>query len=397
LSSSHSPYPAVDYDLHGFVGIRLIDASPADALAVSRQLGPLQTELARDPELTIRFVDQLPTGGLRYVGADAAFDDEAFYLLRSKHKAAAKVRFPFQQLGERCEIVCERGAPAVPLLLAVVNLSMLARKVLPLHASAFRHQGRGILVAGWAKGGKTETLLSFLCQGAEYIGDEWIYLTEDGRMLGIPEPIRLWDWHLRQLPVYWSATPRADRRRLRMLRLTVGALSRWSGDAQGRPRRRWAARWAELLSRQQSVQLPPCRLFNASSRALTAHCDTVVFAASHDRPEIVVEPMDGAEIAARMTASLEHERAGLLAAYRQFRFAFPQRSNELLETAVFRERRLLGSLMAGRPALALYHPYPVALPALFEALQPHLPASPIATGVSHAAASATEELQVCRP
>ncbi|HMQ30942.1 MAG TPA: hypothetical protein PKD53_09445, partial [Chloroflexaceae bacterium] len=44
----------VDYDLHGLVGIRLIGASAGDAAAVTRQLGPVQAPLARDPDITIR-------------------------------------------------------------------------------------------------------------------------------------------------------------------------------------------------------------------------------------------------------------------------------------------------------------------------------------------------------
>ena len=32
----------VDYDLHGIVGIRLLDARPTDARAVDRQLGRLR-------------------------------------------------------------------------------------------------------------------------------------------------------------------------------------------------------------------------------------------------------------------------------------------------------------------------------------------------------------------
>jgi len=54
----------------------------------------------------------------------------------------------------------------VPHLLAVINLTALAKGVLPLHASAFTYRGLGVLATGWAKGGKTETLLEFAWLGA---------------------------------------------------------------------------------------------------------------------------------------------------------------------------------------------------------------------------------------
>ena len=80
----------------------------------------------------------------------------------------------------------------MPHLVALVNVTALAKGVLPLHATAFTAGSTGVLVVGWSKGGKTETLLGCMAAGAEYVGDEWVYLTDDGQMLGLPEPIRVW-------------------------------------------------------------------------------------------------------------------------------------------------------------------------------------------------------------
>ena len=52
------------------------------------------------------------------------------------------------------------------------------------------------------EGGKTEALLAFVARGAQYLGDEWIYVDGPNRMCGIPQPIRLWDWHLGQFPQF---------------------------------------------------------------------------------------------------------------------------------------------------------------------------------------------------
>src|SRR5690606_21859517 len=207
FSNGGSAPITTDYDLHGVVGIRLVDAAPGDVAAVNRQLGPIQQPLDRQPDLAIRFVDRLSLAApVRYIGVnDAGFTDDAFLVLRSKHKAQARVQIPLAQVGvQPAEIVCERGLPAVPLLIAMINLVALGKGVLPMHASAFSYQGQGILTTGWSKGGKTETLLAFMARGADYIGDEWVYISPQGRIFGIPEPIRVWDWHMADLPQTWA-------------------------------------------------------------------------------------------------------------------------------------------------------------------------------------------------
>ena len=185
---------AMDYDLQGWVGVRLLNATPAEVAVVDRQLGPIRGTLDRPPDLTLRFVERLDTPGLRYLGQEeAAFTDEAFLLLRTKYGTRARVQIPFEQVGGPCEIVCERGVRSIPLLIPLLNLTALGKGLLPLHAAAFRYRGQGVLVTGWSKGGKTEALLAFIARGAEYIGDEWVYVSSDGdRMFGIPEPIRLY-------------------------------------------------------------------------------------------------------------------------------------------------------------------------------------------------------------
>jgi hypothetical protein len=92
---------------------------------------------------------------------------------------------------------------------------------------------------------------------------------------------------------------------------------------------------------------------------------------SWERPDIAVSPVAGAEVAARMSASLRYERAPLLAVYEQFRFAFPDRANPRIDEAPEREAALLRRLLDGREAHAVDHPYPVRLDALFGAMRPH--------------------------
>ena len=362
----------MDFDLHGIVGIRLVDASPSDVETVRRQLGLREQPLAREPDVVVRFVDALPVRGLRFAEfGRTGFTRDGFFVLQVR-KRPVRVRIDFDGIGQRCEIVCERGAPAVPLLMAIVTMTALAHGCVPLHASAFVHGGTGVLVTGWAKGGKTEALLAFASRGAQYVGDEWILLTRDGhRMYGIPEHIRLQDWHLRQLPEVQRAVGASRLLFFRAVRALDRAHQRAAGGPLGRTTStRVLADALPALRRQLNVQLDPARVFPHASRSLAAAPERVFLMVSHDDPAIRVSETDPLEIARRMVASNLYEQQPLLTAYLAHQFAFPARRNALLEEARVRQAEALEAALAGKAAYTVDHPYPCDLAALYAAMAP---------------------------
>jgi hypothetical protein len=366
-------HPSAEYDLHGIVGIRLLGASPADLAAVAAQLGPIQAPLARSPDIVIRFVDRLSVSEpMSLIGVDAAFDDNAFVILKGKHKSPIRVSIPFDAIGDQCEIECEHGAPAIPLLIAIINLAALGNGALPVHASAFRHAGKGVLVAGWSKGGKTETLLAFLANGAEYIGDEWIYLADGGhRMYGIPEPIRVSDWHLDDLPADTRRLSLRKRLRLATLRYLTNGLMALAGSGRADPAwKQLVRRLANLVEGQRHVHIAPRESFGARFGGLEASLDKVIFVGCHSSSAITTRRVSGKEVAARMAFSLQEERSRFTSYYRRFRFAFPDRDNPLIDGAEQLEREGLRKALEDKECHEVLHPYPVSIPALFDAVRP---------------------------
>ncbi len=362
------PAETVDFNLHDLVGIRLFDARPGDVRAVARQLGPIQRPLSAPPDIAIRFVERMSvTGTLRTLGmGEAAFSADEFFVLRSKHKAQARVSLALDQAGQGpCAIVCQTGLPAVPLLIPLINLTMAAKGVLPLHAAAFTYGGVGAVATGWSKGGKTEALLAFMAHGAQYVGDEWVYLpADDSRALGIPEPIRLWDWYLRQLPALRERLSRDDRLRLAALRGVAMLRRRVPALVPGR--------LARFLERQRYADLDPRALFPAERCALAGRFDRLFWMVTHDASTIEVVPVSTDEVARRMLHSLLYEWLPFMEWYRMYRFAFPDRRNELVETLEQRLTALLDEALVGKPAFVVAHPYPVDLQALFAAMRPLL-------------------------
>ncbi len=372
-TTDQSRTTSVDFDLHHLIGIRLLNPTPGDVRAVAQQLGIEQSSLQREPDILIRFVAKFPSNSaLNRLGLhEAGYSQDAFFVLQTKHKAPTKVHIEFNQIGQQVEIVCESGLAAVPLLIAVLNMTAITRGILPLHAAAFRYQGSDYLVTGWSKGGKTETLLTFTSQGAEYIGDEWIYIdTATERLYGVPEPIRVWDWHLQQLPTLRRRIGWQRRARLsalgvaqRVSKFLLRTLARSSGAKRG------LRQMVRLFSEQMYVDVPPKTLSGTPTTPRAGTLETIVFVSTWESPEVCVEAVAPEEVARRMAASLAYERLPFMAYYHMYRFAFPDRRNPVVDNIEERETEMLTRLFAGKPCCIVNHPYPVSFSELFEALK----------------------------
>jgi len=363
----------IDYDIHGLVGVRLLNPSTSDAEAVFKQLGPLQRVLNREPDIIVRFVEHLPVSGLRHLTLhDNGFTDDGFFILRSSKKAA-RIQIPFEQIGgKQCEIVCESGLRSVPLLLAIVNLTMLRKDCVSLHASGFVYQNTGVVVTGWAKGGKTETLLSFAAHGGRYVGDEWILLSGDGqKMYGIPEIIRLWDWHLENLPHVRSQIKREN---LIMFK-AIHRLDRFQQNLNGRLGKMLPVKLLRegmpAIKRQLNVRVEPKMVFGDRFGPFVARPDKIFLGLSHADPEIRLKPLDPALIAKRMIASIRYEQLPFIEHYLSFKFAFPDRKNEFLDNVHELQYDILRRALSRKEAYEVRHPYPVSFQELYAKMRPY--------------------------
>ncbi|MFQ5632770.1 MAG: hypothetical protein ACE5I1_28715 [bacterium] len=361
----------IDFDIHGKVGVRLVNPTEKDAAAVAKQLGPMQKPLLRDPDIMIRFVEHIPLDNLRLLGLNAGFNDDGFYILRSSKKAV-KVRVPFDRIGEQCEIVCESGLKSVPLLIHIVNVVMLKKHCVSLHASAFHYKGKGVMVAGWAKGGKSESLLAFSQHGASYMGDEWIYLSENGeKMYGIPENMRLWEWHLQNLP---HIRKKVKRESLAMFK-GINVLDKFqqampNGGIGAAFPVKFLRESMPALKRQLNVVMPPQKIFDGKFGPLEGKPEKIFLVMSHNDSNIFVEPVAPMEVADRMIASIRFEQLPFTEQYLSFQFAFPDRKNTFLDNMHTLQYALLRSALKGKETYIARHPYPVSFHELYEAMRP---------------------------
>jgi hypothetical protein len=360
-----------DYDLGGRGTLRLLDASPGDLAAVSRQLRLTPAATEEEPLLRIRFVDRLPRSRpLRLLGSDAAFGDDGFFVL---HRGT-RTRLPLDRLGEPCEVVCERPVAEVPLLVPMLNLGAIARGTLPLHASAFEVGGRGVAVTAWADGSKTGVLLAGIAAGGRYVGDDWAHVGRDGQLSAPPVPCVLRAHYLRELAGWEHRVAPGERSRLRKVELAQRVL-RGVKPLLRRASKGATDRMDRALTNRARVVVEPEEFFGTPVRE-SVMLNTLIWSASHTVPEAVIRPADPSEIAGRVAAALLYELQELRGWYLKFRFAFPAIRNPLVESLDTLVDELAVRALGNAAVYELRHPYPARIQDLRAAIEPILTEAP---------------------
>ncbi len=391
LRKDNSPPAAtVDFDIHGIVGVRLINPGEKDRKAVSFQLGLPQTRLTREPDIVIRFVDHLPTPGLKYQGLNkTGFTATDFFILVSRRRPI-KLQVPFDQIGGTCELVCEKGVNAIPMLFHIINLTFLSKNYLPIHGAAFVYDGSGILVTGWATGGKTEALLAFAERGAQYVGDEWIILSPTGKeMFALPSPTSIKEWQFPYIPGLLSQTE--IRTRKRIFFQTIHGLERLHRSlARTKLKNLFPVSFLgeslPVLKKQLKIWVSPPAFFSGQFISGKVPLERVFLILMHDQTDVRVEACPPAEIAARMQNSNRYEFLHFFEYYNAFKFAFPERENGFLERFFDIQAELMAQIFQGQPAYKVYRPYPeVNLNELYREMKRYceMPAGPASQFVHH--------------
>jgi hypothetical protein len=367
-SPARSSASVVDYDIHGLVGIRLVEPSAGDVSAVSAQLGP-EGSLSGEPDLTIRFVDDLqPSSTVSWIQPhEVGFTDEGFFVFTPDSAPSPRARLALDGPGRAWELRCRSGLGAVPLLLPLLDLIMLAKGAIALHASAFTYRGSGVVVAGWARSGKTTALLAFMARGVAFIGDDRVYLDPgEKRIYGLAQPLALRATHLAELPAVADTVGRHGRSRLRL----AAALERTASTAARLESLRNVAGRIAGVASDANVSVSPDRLFGDCT--LQGRLDKAFLAIAHDRPDVRLEPVEPRRLAERLLFSLRTERLPLRRLYYAFRYAFPDAAEVFEEEAEEAETERLAEAFEGTETYVLFHPFPAPVQAIHDALAPAL-------------------------
>lgn len=368
--TSESPRE-IDFNIHGVVRTRLIDPSPSELCAACKLLGRPSRLLLTNPDITIRFVEDLSAKGMRFLGDDNGFTDDGFFLLQEGTRRI-KARVPFDKIGEPCEIVCRRQIGSVPLLMPIVGLTALRRGYIPLHASAVVHDSVGLLMAGWAHCGKTTALVGFASKGAEYVGEDWMLLNgNDQRMYGLVRSLELAHWQVASLSHASSALKLMNRYAF----LGIGVLSALQKRIRGEKIRnslvfRSLQRVSAALEGRLRPAIAPSAIFRDRISCAGVSADKIFLFISQEDCRIDVEPITPFEMACHLTSMIQHELTQLLQNYVAYRFAFPSLRNEFVENIGEHLSATLTRAFHRKDTYIVRLPYPHVFQELYEAIRP---------------------------
>ena len=374
---------AVDFDIHGLVGVRLVGPSPTNVTAVSAQIGPPTSRVLRRPDIVVRYVDRISAGTLHYVDLGKTASSKAGFIVFPEGDSEGKVSIPFEQIGSDCEIFCERRVGWIPLLISIINLTALKKhRCVPIHASAFVHEGTGVLVTGWVKSGKSEALLAFSQCGATYVGGEWVLLSGDGNtMYGLPGTFRMWEWQRRQLSHLQHI--RGNAGTFHLIRFLDAVQRAMPKGFAGFGPLRLLCQGMPALRRQLNFRVEPKAIFGDRCDRLTGHPDKIFIGMVHSDERVLIEPAEPATVADQLACAMEFELTSLMSHYRAFKFAFPGMRNEFLEKVHNLLRDALRQALAVKEIYTLYHPYPVSFHDLYQAMQKVIVSSPAVAAHDH--------------
>lgn len=365
-----TPRRWVDYRLHGLVTVRALDPDPSDEAELDARLGHFKRQPTERPagraDITLRFVPTIETGPIRWIDPGrVGFSPHGFHVW--PERKGGPLRIPLDRVGRRPELLCSNGSRFGPLLMQLVKTTALGKGAVAAHASAFVWSGTGVVSTGWSRGGKTSALLAFSEHGAEFIGDDCVFIHRDGqRMQGIPSAIPLARYRVRELDRARAAVSSGTR-----FRQSAASIVSSTGSMAPGSVGRLLSRLGEKFEGRARARLLPSQLF-ARADSCEARPDVIFLMLNQADPGIHVSAADPRAVAKQMAESTEDEFGRLRSLYTAFKFAYPGQVSPLLERAENLRRQILESALASKRAYVVRHPYPVKLAGLHSAMHAYV-------------------------
>ena len=375
----------IDYDFHGILGLRLVDPNLSFARWVGAELEPLGTSASSiDPDVSVARTSASVTSDAQFNLGNAGDYQECVYSdselwVRSDGEFLS---IPFEALGKRCEIRYTggfRARRAWRYVRPILQIGLLEKGSLAVHASSMIYRDKGILLAGWAESGKTEALLGFLMDGASMISDKWTIVSEhEDAIYSFPSRITMRDWVLKYLPEVTEILTPGQKRRLRIGGAMTALATRALQSARSLDS---VAMVSEVLrpalDSGRTVTIDQSQLAGLGggdvkfdSAATQAPFDKLFLLLPSDRRDVQVQPSSGAEVSPRLAECASYERRHLFGLYSKFKYAIPSAPPTALDDAKEREESMLQRVLATKEVYQVLAPFPCDPRAMQAAIAP---------------------------
>ncbi len=367
-------------DLHNLIKIELIN-EPQNIRRFYRHtvgLGVFETSLLSDDEVDIKitFVDKLKLGSsIELMHSQAAYDDESFYKITPLGR---KICLSFENFEPPCKIVCEIGTKPIELLEILDQLTQyiaLKKKAVFIHSAAVFSNGRGILFPGWSAAGKTAILLKLLNEGAQYMSNDSTILKEDGTMLAYPVSLDLNEYYHKEL---LEVLPNRGKNMFSRRERALGTAMTFLGMVLRKMPEDLVKRIGNELYRigpelGKRCIVPYLTLYPQGKIRMSSNLDIVFLLARSGIDKIEISKIDAKFAASKIAPCLSYETAyHLRGLYHMFRFAYPNKRNELVENAERISEEIMGKSFEGKQLYYVKLPIPYHFDELFTRLAEYL-------------------------
>lgn len=180
--------PAVSFDVHGRVGIRVAQGTPGEA-QLRDMLAPFLGPSASTLQLNI-------SNGVTPVAAQSHAENTYRYTEDSLFLPEDRVRVTRTENGFLVEGAGELLTAVVPLL----DHLCITQDTAMVHAAMVNYRGAGILMPAWGGVGKTSTVAKLLAvPDVGFMADDWGFITAEGTLLSYAKPMFIKPHHR---PIY---------------------------------------------------------------------------------------------------------------------------------------------------------------------------------------------------
>jgi hypothetical protein len=178
----------LNFDIHGVLGMRVHPSAPS-ALQLNGMLGAfaVDREVPADIVVTEDMELMLDTAVLE---EDLAYTAAAV-LFKRHHVQVVKKGDQYRVNGP---------GELLTTVLPILDIAMVSRGAAMIHAATVGYRGRAIALAAGGGTGKTSTMAKLMKRpGFTFMGDDWGFVTEEGRLLNFEKPMFIRSHHR---PIY---------------------------------------------------------------------------------------------------------------------------------------------------------------------------------------------------
>ena len=178
----------IEFNIHNRATMRVARKAPT-ALLMRDMFAPFIAEGLDHYDLTI-------TGELEPLVGAAHGETEYDYTETAVQLNSINVQILLEEGGFRLNGPRELLVSALPL----IDRILVTRDVAMIHAATVDFRGHGICMPAWGGTGKTSTIAKLLkLEGVAFMGDDWAFAADDGRLLGYAKPMFIKPHHR---PIY---------------------------------------------------------------------------------------------------------------------------------------------------------------------------------------------------